>query len=175
MVARPRNKPDRRAWALIRQYGGTPVRYADLPRPAQLAIAHYMVIDGEAWTLPEWTADLSVKQLKAKLPALLPYLKGLYGNKPFGYVRIPMNALADAIMHDEDISRDFKTFDDYHAWYMGHDDIPKHTSRDLWPVILDTDNGFEVLQDGSHRLHRYYQLGVRSVPAVYYLPRVLCY
>ena len=97
-VPKPRNKPDRRVWALIRQYGGTPVRYADLPRPAQLAIAHYMAIDGEAWPLPEWTADLSVKQLKTRLPELLPYLKTRYGDKPFGFVQIPMTALAAAII-----------------------------------------------------------------------------
>ena len=166
---------NRRVWALIRRYGGKSVRYADLPRPAQMAIAHYMVVDSEgaAWgeKLPEWTEALSVPQLKARLPELLPYLKRRYGDKPFGLVQIPMTALAQSIMQDEDMSG-FKSFDDYHRMYIGQGDMPRHGSKDMWPVILDTTNDFETLQDGWHRLHRYYQLGAASIPAVYYLPRV---
>jgi hypothetical protein len=170
-----RSGGNRRVWALIRRYEGKNVRYADLPRPAQMAIAHYMVVDsdGAAWgeKLPEWTDALSVPQLKARLPELLPYLTQRYGGKLFGLVRIPMTALAQSIMQDEDMSG-FKSFDDYSRAFVRQNEMPRHGPKDMWPVILDTNNDFETLQDGWHRLHRYFQLGATSVPAVYYLPRV---
>lgn len=170
---------NRRVWDLIRQYGGKTVRYADLPRPAQLAIAHYMGVDsdGAAWgeNLPAWADALSLPQLQRRLPELLPYLKQRYGDKPFGFVRIPMKALADSIMQDEDIGTDYRTFDEYHRDFVRGGYMPRHGTRDMWPVILDTNNEFETLQDGWHRLHRYYQLGARSIPAIYYLPRVKYY
>jgi len=167
---------NRRVWSLIRKYNGVSILFRDLPRPAQLAIVHYMVVDsdGGAWgkDLPEWTDSLSVPQLKAQLPKLLPYLTDRYGDRPFGYVTIPMRALTESVMQDEDIGKDYRTFDEYHRAFIKQGDMPKHVARDPWPVILDTQNNFETLQDGWHRFHRYYGLGMQSVPAIYYLPNV---
>ena len=115
--------------------------------------------EGAAWgeKLPEWTEALSVPQLKARLPELLPYLKRRYGDKLFGLVQIPMTALAQSIMQDEDTS-DFRELR-LPRMYVGQGGMPRHRVKDMWPVILDTTNDFETLQDGWHRLHRYYQLG----------------
>lgn len=161
---------NRRVRKMIRDYGGEVMRFDELPKPAQLAIAHYMAIDGEAWELPERYRPfgVSVKHLKKSLPDMLPHFRDLYGHKKFGYVKIPMSELAASIMQDEDIRNEYDTFDEYHDWFISGGDIPKHTTKDPRPVILDTVNDFETLEDGWHRLHRYYELGMRTIPAVYY-------
>jgi len=164
-----------RVWRLIKTYGGHQVPYAELSAPAQLAIAHYMAIDGEAWGLPEWAADpsVSVKTLQRRLSEMLPYFRAHHGKLPFGYVEIPMHALEATMMQDQDIGRDFPDFKSYHRWFArSAGRMARHVTRSPWPVILDTSNPEETLQDGSHRLHRYHDLGFKTVPAVYYLPRV---
>ncbi len=42
---------------------------------------------------------------------------------PVGYVKIPMEALKQAVFENtmrNDPEAPFKTFDDYHRWYVGH-------------------------------------------------------
>ena len=150
---------------LAKTFGGKIMAYKDLPIPAQLAIAHYMAIDGEAWTLPEIvTRDWSVRKLRRELPGFLPYFRAQYGKTKFGYVRIPTAALIEEIKRDAaykeagepELFRDEPGFK-----------IPKHPSTSRWPVILSDIND-ETLQDGWHRLGAYYRQRARVVPAVYY-------
>ena len=62
-----RRHVNRRAAKLIRQHAGEIRKYEDLPQEAQLALAHYMAIDGEAWELApglenlKWDGDAPVK------------------------------------------------------------------------------------------------------------------
>lgn len=88
----------------------------------------------------------------------------------FGYVEIPMRALAAEIMKDawNKVHGEFATFDQYHAWYVSGGDVPKYKRTARWPVLLSDDDD-ETLQDGWHRLHDYYRQGARTVPAVYFV------
>jgi hypothetical protein len=146
---------------LVKKYGGQVMSFQSLSLPAQLSIAHYMAIDGEAWEVP---ADYARKPFKA----LLPWFRGKYGAKKFGYVEIPTEVLTAEVMKDnEEVSR-FKDFEEYHRWYAGlPGGIPNHPKKDRWPVILSSFED-ETLQDGWHRLHTYYHQGAETIPAVYY-------
>lgn len=161
-MASKRNK------ALIKKYGGEVMPYQSLPLPAQLAVAHYMAIDGEAWKFPEGTENWSVAKVKKELPGLLPYFRGKYGKKRFGYVEIPTEALVAEVMKDEEAGARFPDFDQYHEWYIRMPGgIPNHPKKNRWPVILSSFEE-ETLQDGWHRLHTYYSQGADVIPAVYY-------
>jgi len=56
----------------------------------------------------------------------------------------------------------FQTFAEYHGWYVGHTDTPSHV--EVWPIELDPD---QIIEDGSHRFHRYVRAGLQVVPAIY--------
>lgn len=155
-MASPRNK------RLIRCFGGEVMPFRDLPVPAQLAIAHYMAVDGEAWKLPP--------VFEREFRSMLPWFRKKYGAKKFGYVEIPMEILTDAIMDDEYMAidrPDLRTFDEYHRWYVQKGGIPDHPETGRWPVILSSMDE-QTLQDGWHRLHDYYRKGAEVIPAVYY-------
>lgn len=152
---------------LAAKYGGRVLPYRRLTTPAQLAIAHYMAVDGDAWPLPtEW----SVQKIKRNLRKLLSNFRSKYGHVKFGYVVLPMKELAKAIMKDIANAgelKNWKTFDDFHNWSVKREPLPRHSRRDRWPVILSGHNN-ETMQDGWHRLHDYYRQGAAEVPAVYY-------
>lgn len=79
----------------------------------------------------------------------------------FGYVELPMGALTKAI---ESTIKEFESFDDYHQWYIEWGkDISCH--RSIWPVILDAADD-EVILDGWHRFHEYFEKGVKFVPCI---------
>ena len=54
----------------------------------------------------------------------------------------------------------FDSADEYHEWYIKGGDIPDHGDS-VWPVFL---HQTEVLLDGWHRLHSYYQKGMAEIP-----------
>ncbi len=152
----------RRNKALVRKYGGKVMPFQSLPLPAQLAAAHYMAIDGEAWEVPP---DFDRKK---DFKSLLPWFRGKYGTKKFGYVEIPTEVLTAEVMKDDEEVGRFKDFDEYHRWYIGlPGGIPNHPKKDRWPVILSSFEE-ETLQDGWHRLHTYYHQGAEMIPALYY-------
>lgn len=153
--------------------------YADLPEPAQLAIAYYMAIDGEAWELlippPRGWRQAKSREYAFGLKKALPEYVELYGHLRFGYVLIPMDELVTEIMRDSCIQEGMKelghekSFDEYHDWYVSQGHMPDHSSRDRWPVILaGRGDDEETLQDGWHRLHDYYRKGARVVPAIWF-------
>jgi hypothetical protein len=122
--------------------------FRDLPVPAQLAMAHYMAIDGEAWQLPEGTESWSVSKLKKELPRLLPYFRRAYGDKHFGYVTIPMEALKESILQDDIFHQHgIDSFEAYDKWLHGQPGFwsAKHPTTRRWPVILSSYND-ETLQ-----------------------------
>ncbi len=151
----------RRNKRLVERYGGKVMPYRDLPVPAQLANAWYMAVDGEAWQVP-----LGFSERPFELA--LPWFVRKYGATRIGYVEIPIKALTDAILEDEELrERGVKDFYDYHEWFISQVDLPDHPRKGRYPVIL---SGFEeeTLQDGWHRLHDYYSKGAKVIPALYY-------
>lgn len=155
---------------LAKKYNGKEVAFKDLPRSHRLAIIRYMAIDGEAWESPEWyfADDLPTNKRTMNF-----YLKK-YGDCKFGVVNIPTEVLKSEVMKGEnDIGRDFKTFDEYHKWYISEDDsLPHYPSKNRWPCIMDAtedDNYNWILEDGWHRFHSYVRSGHKTIPCIYYL------
>lgn len=132
---------------LIRRFGGRVMRFRELPALAQKAI----IVRGREHLDPD-----------EPVPRMNP-------NMRFGYVEIPMEALKQAIFtnlqqHNPDSG--FKSFDDYHNWYVSHGDTPAHTA--VWPIELETEYPEDtMIADGSHRFHSYVRSGVQVVPAIY--------
>ena len=151
------------------------VAYKNLPKSHQLAIAHYMAIDGEAWKVDyEFEGGITKKgSIKSQLTKTLPLFVKKYGRCRFGISEIPSEVLAEKIMNMEDIKKEFKSFMDYHKWYK-KGGIPRHNNSNRWPCIIDstTDPIYnEVLEDGWHRFHRYIEAGHKTIPCISYLPK----
>lgn len=152
---------------LFHDHGGKIYSYKDLMMPAKLAIAQYMAIDGEAWRLPNTKQDIDFLTCKFELQSMIRFFEKEYGQIKFGYVMIPTESLIEQIMKE---LSEFENWEEYHKWYVGQGIMPKHTKKAPWPVILcKLDyNESEILQDGWHRFHRYYDLGLVEIPAVYF-------
>jgi len=164
---------NRRSRKLIESFGGRVMAFRNLPIPAQLAMAWYMAVDGEAWELPpeQVSDETSLLEITRDFSEMLPWFIKKYGSKRFGYVEIPMEVLTKQVMRDQWMKEDMpnlKDFEQYHRWYVRQGGMPDHPLTDLWPVILSTNYEEETLEDGWHRLHDYYRKGVEIVPAVYF-------
>lgn len=161
------------------------VSYNKLPRPHQLAIAHYMAIDGEAWELSEELEtyifthsfiskkrinnDKCRKNTSIFLSKCIDFYIDKYGNEKFGKVNIPTKTLAKEIFERHfDISKDYKSIEDYVKSYDLYRDTPYHKSNNRWPVILSEFDD-EVLEDGWHRFHCYYRRKDKSIPCVFFV------
>lgn len=162
------------AQELIFKYKGRSTPFIELPESAQMALIHYKAIDGELWDLsPELGAyfiqDNNAGSIKTKLLSIikssLPWYINKYGHEQFGYALIPLEEIADGIMRCEQ-GRDYLSFKEYHEAYISCGDVPYHPPISLWPVIFSS-NGYELLEDGWHRLHSYYRSQVPIIPVVY--------
>jgi hypothetical protein len=187
-----RRHVNRRAAKLIRQHAGEVRKYEDLPQEAQLALAHYMAIDGEAWELApglEKAIEKHAAYFRGKkrgikatrawnntLAGFLPFYVEQYGNLDFGYISaLPVVALIAAVMKDAEMELDWhgvEGWKKYHAWYMEKSRGvagPKHRAPadDPWPVILSSFDD-ETLQDGWTRFHQYAENGRETCPAVWF-------
>jgi hypothetical protein len=184
----PKNylRRNKRVAAMIDAYDGQLVRYADLPHEAQLAMAQYMAIDGEAWQAPEAVYEAFGKAFKyshtskkwREIQAAahqmfidsLPLMVQKYGSIEFGYIAaLPMKVLIESVMKDADMKKDYAGLEgwkQYHDWYMGTG--TKHEApSDLWPVILSSFDD-ETLQDGWTRFHQYAERHLLTCPALFY-------
>lgn len=159
-------------------YGGRVLLFKDLPRPFQMAMVHYMAIDGEAWEVLGAVAKLAFHKHSPKVWAnaiskSLDLYVEEYGKEKFGMVNIPTEVLTQAIWNSKDAQEsDFKktygTFENYAEWYRNGPHMPKHPAKDRWPVILGGDPIQEVLQDGWHRFHCYVKQNASIIPCIYY-------
>jgi hypothetical protein len=141
--------------------------FRDLSLPFQLAIAHYMAIDGEAWEAKVEARGIgSPSKLVAALKQAMPGLTRRYAGVRFGRSMLKASALKRALLASESCLADgIRTWPDYLA-RLSHAGV-EHPRTNRWPVIL---SGFEdeVLQDGWHRMGCYLQRGDRLIPAVFY-------
>jgi hypothetical protein len=183
---------NRRAAKLIRQHRGEVRKYKDLPQESQLALAHYMAIDGEAWKLAPGLVEV-IEQHAAHLRGnkrdsrttvawnnalvgFLPFYVEQYGNFDFGYIpALPVVALIESCMKDLELEQDWPGVEGwkrYHEWYMGKScggAGPKHVvpADKPWPVILSS-FADETLQDGWTRFHQYVKKRLETCPAVWF-------
>lgn len=182
------SKPNLR---FAKKHGAKVVPFKKLPLTHQLAIAYYMVIDGEAWNVlgeldlrfeekrpRDYSKDAQVEKWHAHLIELLrksmPEYIEEYGHIKFGMVTIPVGAIKEAylarhnVYQNEDERFPFETFDELHQWYLKHCGIPKHPRRNRWPSILSCQDD-ELLEDGYHRFHSYIEHGYRTIPCVFFI------
>ena len=86
----------------------------------------------------------------------------------FRYAELDVGEVGEALLAANPGMAD--SFEEYHRLYLAPQlDRPGRGvpagSTEVWPVILETDNG-DVLQDGVHRFTRYYADGRRRIPAL---------
>jgi hypothetical protein len=142
--------------------------FKDLPVAAQLAMIHYMAIDGEAWDYTPLDGKLPDPSGKTLIDSV-PYYVAKYGDEMFGYhPGVDTKQIQSSIMLDVDIAIDWKNWQEYHEWYRVNCGGQDHDiTKPLWPVILSSHDD-ETLQDGWHRFHCYSQKNVPLVPILYY-------
>lgn len=141
-------------------------KFKDLPRTHQKAIMVYMQ-DG-AWGYDPH----SLKDIRKAIREV--------GDVEFGVGTLKVNDdLRRAIMSTGDPPKGFKTFEDWHRWYLSSNGDSKKkmdSYNEDWPVILgDPKDSHEwgVFQDGWHRFnYRYLRNNAQTVPFVKYLPDV---
>jgi len=175
---------------LAKKHGAVVVPFKDLHVSHQVAIAHYMAIDGEAWSVMgnlekdfekirpgNYSNTAKWEKFQKEIIRLLTlsigeYIKK-YGKVKFGMVNLPIKVAKELSfkkcnVYDDDGNRDgFSSFDEYHKWYIENGGIPHHSKANPFPCILSSFND-ELFQDGWHRFHRYCQLGMKFIPCVYF-------
>lgn len=147
---------------------GKIVKYSEMPETHQLAIAHYMSVDGAAWAYdhPEFEDwiwgegtpyDPQMRQkMLADLHAFLPRFVRHFGNEQFGMATVSCKELHEVIMK---VNPHFNE-DDVVRSKRGAYDTP------TWPSILVDSN--EILQDGWTRFYDRISLGIETTPVVWY-------
>lgn len=158
--------------------GAQVVKFRNLPKAAQLALVHYMAVNGEAWELapqlepdhkPGWKQNR--ESWASYLSKTLPFYIQRYGDYRIGYAPcIPTERLTAAVMRNPVLAGDFESWADYHKWYVTNMDMPTYqvVRNRMWPVILSSYDD-ETLQDGWHRLNHYIQRGAECIPGLFYV------
>ena len=138
------------------------VAFKDLPFEYQRSLIIYMY-EGD---VVDWSLDLD-RDVVAKNDDLIKTLikdymsVGRNKNKSFAYGLVPMKELTKEIAE----IMGYDSFKDYHKDYTSDNYVPKYKKESVWPIILDVDNE-ELIEDGWHRFHQYYKMGLNKVPAV---------
>lgn len=166
---------------LIEKNGGRKVLFRDLPKSHQIALIHYMSVDGATWAVTDWSLDQwkwgegcpdPIHQSELRLESFRDIEKNYdlfvdhYGHIQFGVVDIPTKELIQSISED-------KYFPEEQLEYYKKSDVVGFAAgweydRPTFPVILSPFED-ETLQDGWTRFGRYCELGEETVPCLYYL------
>lgn len=121
--------------SFLNKYNGTVVTYENLPQCARKSVDIYYK--------DEFGYEINPDDM-------------------FYYAEIPTEQLKKSIGCPNDLP--YKTFEEYHKWYMDGGDIPNH--KEVWAIILSSDE-YEVIFDGWHRFHHYVDIGINMIPAIH--------
>ena len=141
------------------------VAFEDLPFEYQRSLIIYMY-EGP---VVDWSLDLD-RDVVARNNDLIKILikdymsVGRNKNKSFAYGLVPMKELTKEIAE----RMGYDSFEDYHKDYTSDNYTPGYKKESVWPIILDMDND-ELIEDGWHRFHHYYKMGLKKVPAVMFM------
>lgn len=153
--------------------------FKDLPVPYQITFVIWNMENEEFLELlPEEIVIGNLKWGDQDNPVVLDildkfkeYLSTRKGRKlRFLYIEMPIKDICEKVMtgckiHD----RRFKTFKEYHKWYMEQwvrYAGKKRKYKAMLPIIADTGEPDFIL-DGWHRFHGYYAQGVKEVPVLF--------
>ena len=170
-------EPHPRNSKIIDNNKGKVLKFKDLPKPAQCALAYYMAIDGEAWELEPNIEDFlddfwathnnqntqhyneCCAKLKTLIEKNIQFYIDEYGNEKFGYVEVPTNELVESVNFDKNIAVDWNTL-------IGYRRNPSHNLTD-WPSIL---SGFhdETFEDGWNRFFNAIDANKQIHPCVWF-------
>lgn len=138
------------------------VSFQELPFEYQKSLIIYMY-EGP---VVDWSIDQRIDEI-AKNDELIKILINDYmsvgrnKNKSFAYGLVPMDILTKEISD----RLGFETFEEYHRFY---NDKETNHGKSVYPVIIDSDNE-ELIEDGWHRFHYYYSIGIKEVPVVMFM------
>ena len=166
---------------LIRENDGQVFEYKDLPRTAQLAIAQYMAIDGEAWEVEPhldrifhspWMGsspkNIDYKRretrIKKTLEKYLHWYIEQYGHERYGLVYIPTQQLIGAVT--ETCRQDDPAFEFQDCIKYRSKSEEKHNFCE-WASILSCFPD-ETLQDGWTRFFNGVRAGKEKIECVWY-------
>lgn len=91
----------------------------------------------------------------------------VFRDVPARLVEVPVTVLRSFMMSIPEIADDFKSFDEYHAWYVKNNRTPRYGAENRWPCIASKLPD-EAVQDGSHRMHSYIRAGHAAIPILDY-------
>ncbi len=161
---------------LAKKHGAVELPFKDLPITHQVAIAHYMAVDGEAWEVlgtlekdfekirpKNYNDDAKYSRFKKDIIRLLTLSIGEYINK-YGKVKFGMCEIPTDICVDLCKKRNPDFEDDYSA-FTGKP--PNHPTTNRFPCILSSFND-ELFQDGWNRFYCYRDRHDATIPCVYF-------
>lgn len=137
--------------------------FKNLPRNFQIGIVirAYEVNEDVEWSITpgniNWLNDTKTVNV------LINDYKNYAPKQKFAYGYLPIDFIIAKIMNSLDYKH-WNNWEEYHQWYGEN---AKHSSAAL--PILVSDYNEEYIEDGWHRFHRYYDLGIEEVPVVKYL------
>ncbi len=173
---------------LIAKNQGTVVPFRYMPLHHQAPVAQYLSLENVCWEIPTllavWfqesrppahkiAADRPYQRLFAQeFPRHMPWYAGKYGDQKFGVAEVQIADLIPLVMASADLVW-YKSWEEYHDWYVNDSTMPDHDIKNLWAVWVDTtENARSPIYDGWHRFHDYARKGVQTVPVVYHEPPV---
>lgn len=156
--------------------------FRDLSHTHQLAIVHYLAVDGEAWDWPDamgvefskWSADnpeATYEQTRTAVSRILvnhlEHFVTIHGDLQIGVALVDMDVVKQHVMTIDPDVGSHGSWEAYHAWYKAGGGVPSHPDHGRWPCIL---SGMEeeVFEDGWHRLHSYAASGHVDLPLVFF-------
>lgn len=168
---------------LIKKYGGKIVKYKELPREHQLALAFFHSVDTDTWEFvnDKWAthpyffkANPTSKDrenydnyiYRAMVRGLKSHYVRWNGEYEIGTVEIPTSVIAQKIVDSGYPNARVKTVENYKIWIEKNVTIPNHSLKNRWPIILDKMDG--ILNDGYHRFSKYLLRGDETTPCLYY-------
>ncbi len=149
------------AWA--KKYPHKKFAFKNLPPEAKKAVVVYM-----------FGARADVKEVEDEdgrsFSSIVKEFEKYNKNAPFEIVIIPTEVLAQKAIDEANVrdGANFKSPKEWHDHYVKYEELPQH--KKIWPLLGGDED--EVIQDGWHRLHLYYENGVKNIPVVYFLDHV---
>lgn len=137
-----------------------------LPFEYQKSIVIY-ALEGDSidWTLPDHISINDVARDDKWARVAIANFAAVFGDVEYSYGLIPMEQLTDEIAG----LMGFENFEKYHKWYgdpgVDHGDSGVDHGDSVLPILLNYNND-ELIEDGWHRFHYYYNRGVKMVPVI---------